>query len=74
LLSTFVIGYASSEVNGRFSTGTLDPRGRRSQVAPAELPAHDTLAYWLDQPVDWDAEFEADLDDLQLIIESYRTR
>src|SRR5690348_7911745 len=29
LLSTFVLGFAASEVNGRFGAGTVDPRGRR---------------------------------------------
>jgi hypothetical protein len=27
------------------------------------------LAKWLDDPVDWDAEFEADMDDLIRLIE-----
>jgi hypothetical protein len=40
LLSTLVLGFAASEVNGRFSA---------TAVAPDD--------------VDWDAEFEADLDD-----------
>lgn len=70
LLSTFVIGYAASETGGRFSTGTLNPRGRRDQLAAGELPAHNALATWLDTPVDWDAEFETDLDDLVRLIEA----
>ncbi|HEY7015146.1 MAG TPA: TetR/AcrR family transcriptional regulator [Streptosporangiaceae bacterium] len=70
LLSTFVIGYAASETGGRFSTGTLNPRGRRDQLAAGELPAHHALATWLDTPVDWDAEFETDLDDLVRLIEA----
>jgi AcrR family transcriptional regulator len=70
LLSTFVLGYAISEVNGRFSEGTLHPRARRAQL-PAELvPAHRRLASWLDKPVDWDAEFEAGLEDLIRLVES----
>ena len=40
LLSTLVLGFAASEVNGRFSATAVGP-----------------------DDVDWDAEFEADLDD-----------
>jgi AcrR family transcriptional regulator len=69
LLSTFVLGYASTEVNGRFSAGTLNPRQRRAQFPADEVPAHRHLAKWLDDPVDWDADFEADLDDLMALIE-----
>jgi AcrR family transcriptional regulator len=68
MLSTFTLGYAASEVNGRFSAGTLNPRGRRAQLAAADLPAHTKLAEVLDAPVDWDAEYEADLDDLLVLI------
>ena len=70
LVSTFVIGYGASETGGRFSTGTLNPRGRRAQLAAGELPAHHALASWLDTPVDWDAEFETDLDDLVRLVEA----
>ena len=70
LVSTFVIGYGASETGGRFSTGTLNPRGRRAQLAAGELPAHNALATWLDTPVDWDAEFETDLDDLVRLVEA----
>lgn len=70
LLSTFVLGYAVSEVNGRFSAGTVNPRARRAQLAPEELPAHQELAPWLDADVDWDAEFEADLDNLLGLVRS----
>ena len=70
LVSTFVIGYGASETGGRFSTGTLNPRGRRAQLAAAVLPAHNALATWLDTPVDWDAEFETDLDDLERLVEA----
>ena len=70
LVSTFVIGYGASETGGRFSTGTLNPRGRRAQLDAGELPAHNALATWLDTPVDWDAEFETDLDDLVRLIEA----
>jgi AcrR family transcriptional regulator len=69
LLSTFVLGYATSEVNGRFSEGTLNERSRRAQFPAGDVPAHHRLAKWLDEPVDWDAEFEADLDDLVGLVE-----
>lgn len=74
LISTFVIGFAASEVNGRFSRGTLDPRSRRAQLAPADAPGHYRLAEHLDRPIDWNAEFEADLDDLRALIELARRR
>jgi hypothetical protein len=69
LISTLVLGYAASEVGGRFGPGTLDRRTRRSQLPAEALPAHHRLARWLDTPVDWAAEFEADLEDLQHLIE-----
>ncbi len=68
MLSTFVIGFAVSEVSGRFAAGTLGTRERRAQLPGTELPAHHQLARWLDAPCSWDAEFEADLDDLTEMI------
>lgn len=70
LVSTFVLGFAASEVNGRFSRGSLNPRARREQLDETELPAHHRLAEHLDRPVDWDAEFEADLRDLKRLVEA----
>jgi hypothetical protein len=64
MLSTFVLGYAISEVGGRFAAGTLGTRERRAQLPEADLPAHHKLAGWLDGPWSWDDEFEADLADL----------
>lgn len=69
LVSTFVLGFAASEVNGRFSKGTLGSRGRRAQLDEEAIPAHYVLAEHLDLPVDWDAEFEADLVDLRTLVE-----
>jgi AcrR family transcriptional regulator len=69
MLSTFVIGFALSEVNGRFGPGSLSPRQRRAQWAAGELPGHHRLARHLDGPVDWSAEFARDLDDLVVVIE-----
>lgn len=68
LVSTFMLGFAASEAGGRFGVGTLDPRGRRGQLPDGALPGHGELAPWLDRPVDWTAEFEADLADLHRMI------
>jgi hypothetical protein len=70
LVSTFLLGYAASMAGGRFGPGELDPRGRRGQLPDGALPGHDRLADWLDRPVDWAAEAEADLADLIRLIES----
>lgn len=74
LVSTFVLGYAASEVNGRFSRGRLSPRARRAQLAEEDIPAHHQLARHLDEPVDWNAEFQADLRDLRMLVEAIATR
>jgi hypothetical protein len=66
LLSTFALGFAASEVNGRFGPG--DPRAGRGMLEPAAYPAHARLGSLLDCPVDWDAEYDADLDDLAFLI------
>jgi AcrR family transcriptional regulator len=70
LVSTFVLGYGISEVAGRFAAGVVNPRVLRAQLEGAELPAHRALLPWLEQPLDHDAEFEADLADLFTLIES----
>lgn len=70
LVSTFVLGYGISEVAGRFTAGAVNPRGLRAQLEGIALPAHRTLLPWLELPVDYDAEFEADLADLFTLIES----
>jgi AcrR family transcriptional regulator len=74
LVATFLLGFAASEVNGRFGPGTLTPRARRAQLAPEEIPAHYRLAGHLDQGVDWDEELEADLRDLRMLIEEIALR
>ena len=68
LISTFVIGFATSEASGRFAPGALDPRGRRGQLPDSELPGHSRLGPWLDLPVDLTAEFEADLADIRRLV------
>jgi AcrR family transcriptional regulator len=73
LVSTYMIGWVASEVGGRFVSGELNPRARRGLVGGVRakaLPGHAALARWLEPPVDWDAEFEADLDDLMRLIEA----
>jgi AcrR family transcriptional regulator len=70
LVSTLVLGYATSEANGRFSSSALNPRGRRAQLPEGELPGHAALRPLLDEPVDWDAEFRRDLTDMMTLIES----
>jgi AcrR family transcriptional regulator len=73
LVSTYMIGWVASEVGGRFVSGELNPRARRGLVGAVRakaLPGHAALARWLEPPVDWDAEFEADLDDLMRLIET----
>jgi hypothetical protein len=71
LLSTFVLGFATSEVSGRFSAVT-NPRARRAELGTDEVLAHHGLSSVLSQAVDWDAEFEADLADLVRIVDAYR--
>jgi AcrR family transcriptional regulator len=70
LVSTYVLGWIASEAGGRFGPGDVDPRGRRGRLPDGDLPGHAEVAAWLDPPVDWDAEFRADLDDLVRLVES----
>jgi AcrR family transcriptional regulator len=69
LISTFVFGYAMSETGGRFGGAEADPRGTRGQQPGGPLPGHTRLAHWLSKAPDWDAEFAADLGDLEQLIE-----
>jgi AcrR family transcriptional regulator len=73
LTSTVILGFAVSEASGRFGAGTRNPRSRRGQLPEGDLPGHHALATWLDRPVDWDAEFEADLDNLNQLIRAAAT-
>jgi AcrR family transcriptional regulator len=63
MISTFVVGFALSEVSGRFAVDDPELRARRG----ADLPAHAKVAEHL-TPDDWTAEFEADLADLERMI------
>jgi hypothetical protein len=74
MVSTLILGFAASEVGGRFGDGGYDPRTRRGILAGQPLPGHKTLLPWLETPVDWDAEFEADLADLRALVESQCAR
>jgi len=73
MLSTVVIGFAASEAGGRFGAAE-DPRGFRGMLPDGTLPGHAQLATALECPVDWDAEFEADIADLALLIEAVARR
>jgi len=72
LVSTLVLGYAISETSGRFAAG--DPRERRAMLDGVELPAHRKLATNLEAAVSWEAEFEADLDDMTRLIQAIASR
>ncbi|WP_163504827.1 TetR/AcrR family transcriptional regulator [Fodinicola acaciae] len=74
LTSTAIIGFAMSEVNGRFAATREPPSKRAAWATAAELPAHHALKPHLDRKVDWDAEFEADLADLAAMIEAVARR
>jgi len=75
LFTTFVLGFAISEVSGRFATGsgTGEPRQSRGRRQPDLAPAHATLARHLAAAPDWDAEFQADLADLIVLIRAAAT-
>jgi len=73
MLSTVVIGFAASEAGGRFGSAD-DPRGLRGMLPDGTLPGHAQLATALECPVDWDAEFDADIADLALLIEAVARR
>jgi AcrR family transcriptional regulator len=70
LVSTFVLGFATSEAGGRFGPGSVPTADRRRNAPPTELPLHDRLAGVLDLPVDWDAEFDSDIENLIRLVES----
>jgi AcrR family transcriptional regulator len=75
MLSTVVLGYAASEVGGRFEREKPpDIQERRALLRGQFLPGHQRIARWLEIPVEWDAEFEADLNDLVRIVEAISGR
>jgi AcrR family transcriptional regulator len=74
LLTTLALGYGASEVGGRFTPAESDIRARRGLLGDVTLPGHKALIRWLEAPVDWDAEFEADVDDLVRLVEAAAAR
>jgi AcrR family transcriptional regulator len=74
LVSTYVLGWIASESGGRFGPGAPDPRGRRGRLPEGGHPRHEALVDWLAPAVDWDAEYAADLADLERLIESVAGR
>ncbi len=74
LLTTLALGYGASEVGGRFAQGESYVRVRRGQLGDAPLPGHKAVIRWLNAPTDWDAEFEADVDDLVRLVEATAAR
>jgi AcrR family transcriptional regulator len=69
LTSTFFLGYVASEAGGRFGEAATAGRAARAELI-ADLPAHARLVPWLKQVPDWDAEYDADLTDLERLITS----
>jgi AcrR family transcriptional regulator len=69
MISTFVIGFALSEVSGRFAVDDPDLRARRGST----LPGHQAVGAEHLTPADWDSEFEADLRDLESIVDALTT-
>ena len=74
LLTTLALGYGASEVGGRFAREEGYVRARRGELGDAPLPGHKALIRWLDAPAEWDAEFEADVDDLVRLVEATAAR
>jgi AcrR family transcriptional regulator len=65
LFTTFCLGYAMSEINGRFGAATTHTRGRRGQ---GRTPGHERLAATLAEPVDWDDDYDTDIEDLIALV------
>jgi hypothetical protein len=55
---------------GLAETNSGAPRERRAILRSEPLPGHKALVLWLETPVNWDAEFEADIDDVVRLIEA----
>ncbi len=74
MISSFFLGHAASEAGGRFGPLTQEQREQRFVAAERSLPGHRRLAGSVDWLVDWDAEFEADLNDLMALIQAVASR
>jgi len=70
LVTTLAVGYGASEVGGRFASEEGYARAIRGRLGDAPLPGHKALIPWLETPADWDAEFEADIDDVVRLVEA----
>jgi AcrR family transcriptional regulator len=69
-VSTFIMGWALSEVNGRFAAGRMSPQEWRGLLGPDKMPAHDRVAAVRDTRADPDAEFLADFTGILDLIEA----
>ena len=74
LLTTLALGYGASEVGGRFAREESFIRARRGQLGDAPLPGHKALVRWLEAEADWEAEVQADVDDLVRLVEAAAAR
>ncbi|MGH3257278.1 MAG: TetR/AcrR family transcriptional regulator [Streptosporangiaceae bacterium] len=59
-VSTFVLGWALSEANGRFAASRMSRPERRELLGPDQMPAYDQVAAVRDTHADPDTEFLAD--------------
>jgi AcrR family transcriptional regulator len=71
LFTTFCLGYAMSEINGRFGTMQPDSRGERGHD---HAPGHERLASTLAEPVDWNRDYDADIEDLIALVQRVAVR
>ena len=67
MLSTFVLGYAVSEVGGRFAAGTLGP-GKTGPAARCGVARASGTGNLAGRAWSWEAEFDADLADLTQLV------
>jgi AcrR family transcriptional regulator len=68
LVTTFCMGFALSEIHGRFDARQVVTRSERGRIAPGSVPAHDRLGPLLDLAPDIDSEYDRDLDDLVAMV------
>lgn len=61
LISTWALGFVTSEISGRYGPGRIAVKERLAALPPAEFPQHQRLRKGL-RHRDWDAEFEFSLD------------
>jgi hypothetical protein len=68
MVTTFCMGFALSEIHGRFDARQISTWSERGKIAPGTAPLHDRLGKYLDLPPDVDGEYELDLDDLIAVV------